>query len=443
MADVWGFEKLGLGYRCWAEDIDTEFRLTHIKRSSREGLSGEIKVKTTLAGVKTNKGVLHVSRINIMAATTRSSLAKMLAARAPGHDLDWHHGLETLCQEVILAEQEGEKFEEVGCEPKTPIRDQFLVEPLLLRDRPGMIFGPGGSGKSLLALTCGLSVAAGREIIPGIFPRLKGPVLYLDWETTGSVINDRIQSIAAGHGFDPPKILYRRCIKPLADDAEKLSEIVAERKVIMVIVDSAAYAMGSSGEYGDANESVLRMHEGLRIMGATALIVDHVNKVDQKAKPGTATPYGSAYKTNAVRISWEVRKGPDIDDGLRINLYHAKSNDTRQLEPIGLELDWDEDKIIFKQVSMDEIRIDPVIEKPDMSIPARILSLLSDGDRLSKAAIPGLLNLDDDRGRAAIRQALHRLEKLGRTTEDDQGKMVWVTVTASQLRLVEPRDTLL
>jgi hypothetical protein len=92
---------------------------------------------------------------------------------------------------------------------------------------------------------------------------------------------------------------------------------------------------------------------------------------------------------------------------------------------------------------MDEIRIDPVIEKPDMSIPARILSLLSDGDRLSKASIPGLLNLDDDRGRAAVRQALHRLEKLGRTTEDDQGKMVWVTVTASQLRLVEPRDTLL
>jgi hypothetical protein len=201
----------------------------------------------------------------------------------------------------------------------------------------------------------------------------------------------------------------------------------------MVIVDSAAYAMGSSGEYGDANESVLRMHEGLRIMGATALIVDHVNKMDQKAKPGTATPYGSAYKTNAVRISWEVRKGPDIESGLLINLYHAKSNDTAQMQPIGLELDWDEDKILFRKASIEEPIRPPSEEPVDRSIPAQILEFLSEGDAISKNAFAGLMNKDDERGRVAIRQALHRLEKAERVDIDARGM---VSVRTTKLRAI-------
>ena len=286
-----------------------------------------------------------------------------------------------------------------------------------------MIFGPGGVGKSLIALTCGISVAAGREIIPGIIPHLKGPVLYLDWETTGPVINDRIQAIAAGHGFPAPKILYRRCIKPLADDAEKLSEVVAERKVVMVIVDSAAYAMGTSGEYGDANESVLRMHEGLRIMGATALIVDHVNKAEQRAKPGTATPYGSAYKTNAVRISWEIRKAPDNGNGLHINMYHAKSNDTAQMQPIGLTLDWDENVIRFRQTPIvDETPVEE--EEGPRSIRAVILELVADGATINKADIARYLGRENDETtKEAIRKAVWRLDRAKRITVDDLGNI--------------------
>lgn len=289
----WMFEKVGMAYRCWDDqpDVQIEFRLTHIKRS-RGDLTGELSVSANLKGVKTHKGVLHVARFNVLSSSSRSGLARTLEKRAPGHDMDWFDGLEWLCQNVILSETKGEEIREVGLNPKADSSKQFLVRPLILKGRPSLLFGPGGVGKSLVALTCGLSVACGREIIPGIPPATHGPVLYLDWETTADVINDRIQSIAKGHGFSPSGMLYRRCVRPLADDAEELSVIVAERGVVLVIVDSAAYAMGGAQEYGDANESVLRLHEALRLIGVSSLIVDHVNKTDAKSKGGTSTPYG-------------------------------------------------------------------------------------------------------------------------------------------------------
>jgi len=366
-----------MGYRCWNEKIQTELRLTHIKRS-RGDLTGELSVKTNLADVKTHKGVLHVARFNVLSSSSRSSLAKMLEKRTPTHDMDWFDGLEALCQNVIISETKGETITEVGLAPPTPASMHYMVEPLILKGRPAMIFGPGGVGKSLLGLTCALSVAAGREIIPGIKPAVKGPVLYLDWETTAEVINDRIQAIAAGHDFKPSGMFYRRCVRPLADDAEELSAVVAEKKIVLVVVDSAAYAMGSQGEYGDANESVLRLHEAIRLIGVTSLIIDHVNKTDQRAKPGQATPYGSAYKTNAVRISWEVRKAPSVD-GLAINLYHAKSNDTALLAPIGLALDWGHDAITFRQSSVIEEEPEPSIGQ-ESRVKAAILELLTDGE---------------------------------------------------------------
>jgi len=384
MADEprWRFEKLGLGYHCWNEDMGTDLNFTHIRRS-RGDLQGELAISTRLANVKTNNGVLHVARFNVLSSSTRSSLATMLEKRTPGHDMDWFDALEMLCQGVIVAESAGEPVAEVGLDDPKPFGDHFMVEPLILKGRSALLFGPGGVGKSLIALACGLSVAAGKEIIPGIRPAVHGPILYLDWETTADVINDRIQAIARGHDFQPVPIHYRRCIRPLADDAEELSAIVASKRIQLVIVDSAAYAMGAQGEYGDANESILRLHEALRLIGGTAQIVDHVNKTDARSKGGTASPYGSAYKTNAVRTSWEVRKGPSPEGELRINLYHAKSNDTALLDPIGITLDWTYNSIRFRESAVLEEEEDLTVSVAEReTVKELILDLLSNGEKV-------------------------------------------------------------
>ena len=422
----WQFAKEGMGYHCWDDEVQTHFRLTHIKRSRGE-INGELSITTNIEGVKTRDGVMHVARFNVLSSSTRSSLAKMLEKRTPNHpEMDWFDGLEWLCQHVILSESRGETIDEVGTRPASPVTDRWLVEPLVLKGRPSMIFGPGGAGKSLVALTCGLSVACHREIIPGMAPAVTGPVLYLDWETTADVINDRIQAVAKGHGFRPQGMFYRRCVRPLADDAEELSAIVALKGIVLVIVDSAAYAMGHQGEYGDANEAVLRLHEALRLIGTSSLIVDHVNKTEARTKGGTAQPYGSAYKTNAARISWELRKAPSVEGELRINLFHAKSNDTRQLEPIGLNLDWDEGTIIFRKADVLEEEYDDRLDKMDTR--DIISDLLADGAKRTPSVIARELNLKD----GTVRGVLKRMKDDGQVSTE--GGLYWRDKVVVQFR---------
>lgn len=418
----WNFEKVGMGYRCWADAVATEFRFTHLKRSG-ESLTGELAIRTNLKGIKTNNGVMHLARFNVLSSSTRHALANQLDKRSPGIDIDWADGLEHLCQGVIIAEQQGTPIDLIGQEAPMAWQDNFLLEPFVLTERPSMIFGPGGMGKSLLGLTCAVSVKTGVELIPGAVPRISGPVLYLDWETNKQTVNDRIQAICKGHGIEAPKIAYRRCIRPLYEDAERLAEVVQERKIILVVIDSAAYAMGGTGERGMPEETVLRMHEGIRMMGCASLIIDHVNKVDQKQKPGTATPYGSAYKTNAVRMSWEIRKGPDTGDGtLRINAYQAKSNDTATMPPLGLALEWGQGIIRYTAADIEDAEEDVEVVK-ERKVPAtqRILELTADG------AIPRvkLSEYLSDVEPANLIQALKRLRDAGKIVVDGQTGMVY------------------
>ena len=92
----WAFEKVGMGYKCHADEIQTTLRLKHMKRS-RGDLSGELAITTNMKGVKTQPGgVLHVARFNVLSSSSRSSLSKMLEGRTPGMNMDWFDGLEAL-----------------------------------------------------------------------------------------------------------------------------------------------------------------------------------------------------------------------------------------------------------------------------------------------------------------------------------------------------------
>jgi hypothetical protein len=391
----WKFEKVGMGYRCSAEEIQTELRITHLKRS-RGDLTGEVQILCNFVGVKTqDDGTLLRAKLNVTSSQARSSMVKVLEHRtsAAGHDMDWFDGLEALCQGVMTAEALSEPVLDVGTGPRREPGSNFLVEPLVLKNRPSLLFGPGGVGKSLVALGCGLSVAVGREIIPGVAPAAKGVVLYLDWEEDWDTLNDRIQKIGRGHDFKPGNMLYRRCRGPLAENVEELAGVVAERKVVMLVVDSAAHAMGTQGEYGDANESVLRMHEALRLIDTTSLIIDHVGNEAIRSKPGSARPYGSAYKTWAARMSWEARGGP-MNGVQKINLIHHKSNSTRHLDPIGIELDWTEEMIRFRQATAIVETSPATTDGPLMTIKELILDYMSDGAKRTPLTVAKDLNLN-------------------------------------------------
>ena len=347
---LWTFQKVGLGYEARAPEISTWIRVTRIKRSGGD-LHGQVRVSTEWAGVKTIDGVLHLARFNLSSSTTRTSLAKALEARTPGMDMDWLHGLEVICQGTMVAEEAGQPYEELGVKPITRTTSGYALEPVVPGNVAAMLYGPGGSGKSVIALAGAMSIQEGREIIPGLAPMTKGNVLYLDWETDAYVIHERIQAIAAGAGFTPSELTYRRCIRPLADEAEEIAAAVAERQIVYMVIDSAGMAMGTGGEYGDSNESTLRLFDAIRHIGITAQIIDHVSKQEYRNGKGKTVgllPYGSIYKVNLSRSAWEIRNETTEDDAkARIALVHTKANDSRLHPQLNVEIEWTPGKITF------------------------------------------------------------------------------------------------
>jgi hypothetical protein len=422
------FEKVGLGYALTADDAGVEMRIGRLRRSSGE-LSGELIVRTWITGVRTygKGGILHQARFNLSSSRARTDLGRTLANRAPGIELDWFGLLEELAQSTLEAEGKGEEIIEVGTLKPDPTRLKYGIEPLCPFRAVTWLYGPGGSGKSAFALAALLSVRMGREILPGMAPTMRGEALYLDWETDPNTVNERVQTICRGLGVEPMAIKYRRCNRPLADDAEQIAAIVARSEVKFLVVDSAAYAMGAQGEYGDANDSTIRLFEALRLIGITTLVVDHVSKAEMRlgGKVRAAMPYGSAYKINGSRSAWELRRLPEMGDGMRIGLVDAKVNDRAYLDPIGVRAVWVDNSLTFLP---EDVRADfelmpagPASVSPELTVAERMIELLSDGGRMRAVDIARTI----DANSGTVRVQLNRDKRFVRTTiGDDDAWMI-------------------
>jgi hypothetical protein len=356
----WSFEKIGLSYRLWAEDAGVELRLGRLKRSGQE-LQGELRISVNWDGIKTVDGQLHQARFNVSSVAARSSLIKHLKNRTdntPFSDMDWGDALEHLCTYVLDHERQGEPL--ISMDGPVPERkSKYDVKPILPHGVVTILYAPGGVGKSVFATAVALSIAKGMEIIPGLAPQVKGPVLYIDYETDAYTVQERVNFIANGHDFKPTKdFYYRRSARPLADDAEELSRIVEEKGIKFAVVDSCGPAMGASTDRGDASDTTNRLFSALRLMNCTVLIVDHVSKDQMRNRKGEVVgsmPYGSVYKVNLARATWELQNGTSHhDDDIHLRLVNTKANDSRLWAPVLLDVVWDSSKEVILFVEADE-----------------------------------------------------------------------------------------
>ena len=86
----------------------------------------------------------------------------------------------TMIEEVASAVQDNWQPGEAAVrleDVPNPGAIQYLVQSLLQVDEHTVIFGPGGSGKSITVLAIGLSVATLKVFVPTLEPQAQGPVL--------------------------------------------------------------------------------------------------------------------------------------------------------------------------------------------------------------------------------------------------------------------------
>lgn len=395
--------KVGLGYRMDIEDLLTSFHFSRVRRRSGE-ITGYMTVRTKLP-IKTigDDGILYVGSLNISGPRVRAEFAKQLASRAPGYDIDWDGLLDFFDQTVNAHEVMGEPIKQVGAAPVPKTAGQWAIEPFVPRGAGALFYGPGGSGKSRLALASALSIQMGREIIPGCPPSIKGNVLYLDWETDGNTVAERIQQICRGINVPAVDINYRRCVRPFVDDVEELAYFVNANSIIYVVIDSVGMALGKQSDFADAADGALRLFDAIRVLGTSTMLVDHVSKSEMRmdGKVRGLIPYGSIYKVNLARAAWEVRPVENRDDEAHVTaFYHTKANDTRLRDPFGIRADFTTtDTFDAVRFGTYDGPLGPVIE-PDMSVglPAnradQIAELL-DGAKMTANDIAKYLGIDN------------------------------------------------
>jgi hypothetical protein len=328
----------GLGFRAIRDERRVEMLVTKLRRG-RTGLAGHVEVRYAPPKVDGRGGgrvVLASEHLNIGSGRDRATLANRLTKRVPS--VDWQNVVDAVCIDVQTLDDQGEPVVMIGNRPE-PLDGGWLVENFLERNQAHNLFGDGEVGKSWVALAIAVSVVTGCEILPGYRPRQRGGVLYVDYETDADTMNRRVKQIARGAGLSPPDIAYLRLDQPFADSLWRVIQEADEHECILVIVDSVEAALaGGADPGGPMNEGPARMNQALRQLKRTSLLVDHVNSEQAKSKQLAGKAYGSIFKRNWVRLSYEVKRVQDSPDPNHhhLGLFCAKRNNGLRFEPAGL-----------------------------------------------------------------------------------------------------------
>lgn len=367
----------------WPEE-QVSIELLDVHRKSDEWWAW-LTVRTTAPGT-----FPHLAEVNhnLGAMQSRTSLARHLTERMPG--VDWVGILEQACVLTVRAIREGIAFSKIGSiEGHTaPIP---LLDPLILYRQTTVLFGDGGAGKSTLGVfTCGL--VALTEKVVGLGPGPGFPALFLDWETDEDEIDWRLKCLRTGHGLAFPDAFYRRETAPLHDSARQIKRFIDREGIMYVVVDSIGAACGGDPETAD---TVLRFFSAVRSLGVGALCIDHVTKRDSGGKP-----FGSAYKHNAPRLTWELRKQAfEEENVIHLGLFNRKANNGRLHKPFGLRLLFTESSMRFEREDIQDV---PELAA-SLPLRQRILAALRRSS-LSTAEIIEIIQMSErERSQVAVR----------------------------------------
>jgi len=299
----------------------------------------------------------YISGIKLLSVSHKSSLARALK---PIRNIDWDRVINQVATKTLVAVREGEPVEMLLSTDDTE-RPSYLIEPLVVKNYPNVLFGDPGSLKSIIAV-CLYQLMS----LPWIDNPLGFKVpdesincLYLDWETDSTTLRWQTSMLQRGHNLGIATMNYRRCYQPLWKDVDQIKLKMNENNTDLIFIDSLGLAVG-----GDLNatEPAFKFLAALRELNTTSVILAH-NAKDREAK--TRTIYGNQMYTAQARNIWESRKSQEEEsDTADIALFHRKpppfSNTHR---PLGFKVVFDNDNGSLTLRPSDPKNIDEFVEQ--------------------------------------------------------------------------------
>jgi hypothetical protein len=247
------------------------------------------------------------------------------------------------------------------CGREKPEPRGWIVDNTVWAGHATSWFGEGGVAKSLLALHLGLTVAAESRGYWMGFKVKTVPVLYVDFELDADEQHRRALDLAKGMGLTTiPENFYYLSVAMLAPGKafETAADECRRLGIKLVIVDSVGFALdGDSESARDVLGFYRERIQPLKDAGASPLLIDHQAKVIKGEKYGDKQAFGSVYKTNAVRSSFQIR-GSHEQGEITATFTHKKNNFGWKEKDFSL-------KVVFEEGCTTVERLDAAIPSPD------------------------------------------------------------------------------
>lgn len=347
------------------------------------------------------KRLLDEKEVKLLSSSQTASLIRGLKSNTDiPDDIPWSWILASITHKLVEDARQVE-LKKIWPSAEGTLEPEYLIEPLLYKNHPNVVFGDYGSAKSTLALAIAyIAQLPLRDNDLGLITGEESTIcLYADYEDDPSSFEGRWSAIQRGFGIDAPMpILYQRMTLPIADAVDQLRETMLREKVALLIVDSLGPA--ARGNLNDP-EPAIRYHSALRQLGVTSLTLAHTAK-DQMGSRRTI--FGSVYFTNLARSIWECKAEQEAgEDEVIISLKHHKANLSRLHPPVGYRFTFTGNSIAIARADLRDTGL-----SGELPLPWQIKSLLRDGP-LTALEMVGALR----KGENTIKPTLTRMAKRG------------------------------
>ncbi|ANS04685.1 hypothetical protein [uncultured Mediterranean phage] len=323
-------------------------------QEEKNGLKSEI----TIRDLKTGQKLIPTSNFNLSSAVGRTQMCNRLIARTPDESIPFELILDEVTDRSQTRWRTGDQVLDLFSIP-TAERPRFLLRPYIESDGVTLLYGDGGSMKSLLALAMGLSVASGVPLL-GMQPTMACPVLYLDWEASPEDHAERAKSLWKGADttLDPPATLvhYQRQVASLHEGAPNAARVIQDLRAGLVIVDSIGMARGGAPEAADMT---IQFFRAARSLGVPVLAIDHISQEARKTGD-LSSPFGSRFTHNLSRRSWAVEKEQEEGD-TEATLFttNYKHNNGNRAEKLAFHIAFHNSGTSIRDEHLDRVVIQP------------------------------------------------------------------------------------
>ncbi|MDP9477673.1 MAG: AAA family ATPase [Actinomycetota bacterium] len=285
----------------------------------------------------------------------------------------------------------------------------FVVRGLVPQRFPTILYGDGGTAKSMIAASLLMDVTRGAESWMGHEIGVHGPTAYLDFELDAEEQARRVYQLAEGLGLDkPPKDFYylSAATHPAGEVLVRALENCKRHGVVLVLIDSLGFALDGDAE---ASRDVLgfyrRYIEPFREAGITVLVVDHQSKLQGGEKYHQKSPFGSVFKKNGARSVIQVEAVDQREGELTVRFRHNKANFAGKFDPFEVVLIFHKTKVAMRHRTLEK---DEIADEDSLSAIDKVRLALKDGP-----AYPDELENVTGLALGTVKNALTKLRKKG------------------------------